>query len=511
MKRITKVVIALALCFSMLFATACSGGEKKEENSEKTLHVAAVNKGYGIDWLEAMLEDFCEDTGWEYVLYPYYDDSVATQKIESGIEACNYDIVFTGSRQIASTKYLMELSDVLNSQIESGTRAGLKISECIDPTVFAGLEDADEEGKYYKMPWTGGINGLLFNNAAITKALGADWQEQYPCRTTNELLEFCEACKKAGLAPFIHSAVSNYYSFLYEGWFAQYNGTEGMKEYFNGRYTNFLGEQTVGYDVSKNAGVLESVKVMESIFANGYSHEKSNAIDGEVTQTLFMTGEAAMISNGDWHQLEMQEQFPESDIRFMKLPIISALGTKLGITEEQLIALVDYVDGNGEKPEISTGTYTAEQLVEIVKDARSWVSSYADAFNVYIPSYSVNGETAKEFLKYMVSDEGQHIFSEVTQGLTMCYGYDLSQDAIFSELSEFAASRWEIATDAQYYIYQRGEAWNRAGLHPFRAIAKAPLEVLLSRTEDRYTAQMIYDYDYDYFKSNWSQMQNQVK
>lgn len=511
MKKVVKCVLALAMSGVMLLTSACGAGGENKGDAEKTLHVAAINKGYGIEWLENMLDEFCDSKGWDYVVYPVYTDDELIQKIEAGKEACNYDLVFAGTAEVADEKYLLELSEVLNSSIETGERAGRKISECMDPSVYSVLQSENEEGKYYRMPWTGGVNGLLYNNAAIVDALGADWMAKYPCRTTEELLELCAALKKEGLAPFIHSADTNYYSYLYEAWFAQYNGTEGMSNYFNALYRDFLGEQVTGYDVARNNGVLESAKVMESIFANGNSHERSNSIDWEVTQTLFMSGEAAMFSNGDWNNVEMMKQFPDNDVRFMKVPMISALGTKLGITDKQLASVVDYIDGKEENPGTSNSEYTNEQIIQIVTDARRWVASYVDMFNVSIPEYSQNAEMAKEFLKFMVSDVGQHIFSETTGGLTMCYGYDLSKDEIYSGLSEFAKSRWEIAKNAQFYTASRAEAYSKAGLFPFQARTKAPLEVLMSRTEDRYSAQKIYDYDYDYFKTNWNLIVNKLK
>ena len=92
----------------------------------------------------------------------------------------------------------------------------------------------------------------------------------------------------------------------------------------------------------------------------------------------------------------------------------------------------------------------------------------------------------------------------------MCYGYDLSKDSIYEDLSAFAKTRWEIAKNAKFYVYQRAEAYSRAGVKPFQANSKAPLEVLLSRAEDRYTAQMIYDYDYEFLKEQWSLIESKV-
>jgi ABC-type glycerol-3-phosphate transport system substrate-binding protein len=318
------------------------------------------------------------------------------------------------------------------------------------------------------------------------------------------LLDFCKAISAAGLPAFIHSANTNYYSFLYDAWFAQYNGTDGVNDYFDGIYENFMGERVVGYDVTHNQGILEAIKVKDSIFGGGYSHPKSNAIDWEVTQTYFMIGEAAMFANGDWHHQEMMKQFPDSDIRFLRVPVVSALGTKLGITDEQLAQFIDYADGKRGLPEVSTEKHTAQELAEIICDARSHVASYADFFMTYIPVYADNVDLAKTFLKFMVSDQGQHIFCEATKGLTQCYGYDLESDALYDNLSTFAKTRWDIAKDANLYILNRGNAYARVGLQPFTVKSKAPIEALLSRTDDRWTVEEIYEYDYETYKAKWS-------
>lgn len=505
MKQVLKKVVVIALVMSMLLLNAC--GTKQSDNSnkeggasEKTLYVAAINKGYGIKWLEAMLEEFCNEKGWDYVIYPVYEDSILKQKIEAGIEACNYDLVFSGTPGIAGEEFLLDLSQVMEYTIESGTREGKTVAEVIDPNVGAVMGSQDTG--YYQLPWTGGINGLIYNNTAIEKVLGKNWQDKYSCRTTNELLDFCKVLKDKGLAPFVHSANTNYYSFLYEVWFAQYNGTEGLSKYFDGFFTDFMGKEAVGYEVARNEGVLEAAKVMEAIFSKGYSHEKSNSIDWEVTQTLFMSGEAAMFSNGDWNNLEMSKQFPDNDIRFMKLPIISGLGTKLGITDGVLAQVVDYVDGKGEKPNVS------EEVIAAVADARTWAASYADQNTVSIPKYSVHGDMAVEFLKYMISDAGQHQFSVATDGLTMCYSYDLSKDSNYNEFSEFSKTRWEIAKTVNLYNSLGAGRYGRVGLAPFKARGIAPLEVLFSRTDDRMTAQEVYQYDIDTIKSSWNTIQN---
>ena len=512
MKKIKKILVLLMVCL-MAFSLFAGCGKKENENKSDTIYVSVINKGYGTDWLYSLLDAFCAiHTDYTYEITKAYDDSFIQTNIETGEEYCNYDLAFTGNISPADTKYLLDIKDVYAMTYTSGSRAGKTVKECMDSNVLALLEDVDPitkepTGSYYRMPWTGGVNGLLVNYSKVTEVMGAGWEETYPCRTTDELLDFCAALKAKGLAPFIHSAITKYYQFLYDGWFAQYNGKTEISDYYKGRYYDEVDNAfKEGPEAAVNDGVLESLKVMESIFANDYSYKDSNGIDWEVCQTYFMLGRSAMFSNGDWNNLEMMKQFPDNDIRFMRLPVISALGDKYGITETQLRTIIDYVDGKTTvKPAVSTGDYTADQLIDIVKEARSWTATYVEYYNTAIPVYSKKAEIAKEFLKFMVTDEGQRIFAKTTKGLTMCYGYDLEENhELYSSLNNFAKSRWNIAKNASYFIGTRREKFGSVGFGPFTAKNLAPIEVLMSRSSDRWSAQRCFDYDYEVARGNWA-------
>ena len=511
MNRLKRVFVAALAC---LMAFSVSGGcSHTQENRSDTIYVAVINKGYGTEWLYALLDTFCQNhSEYNYEVTKVYDDSMIKTNIETGADYCRYDLAFAGSMSPADDKYLLDLSDIYAETYATGTRAGKTVKECIDQNVIRMLEDIDPltkqpTGKYYKVPWTGGINGLLVNYRVVSALLGDGWESTYPCRTTDELLAFCEVLQNAGLSPFLHSATTKYYQNFYDTWFAQYNGLEGITNYYNGLYYDEVNETyTEGPEAAINDGVLESLKAMESIFANGYSHPESNGIDWEVCQTYFMLGYSAMFANGDWNNLEMMKQFPNNDIRFMRLPVISALGKKYGITESQLISLIDYVDGETSvMPAVSTADYTAEELVDIVREARSWTATYVEYHNAAIPVYSKKAEIAKEFLRFMISDEGQRIFARSTKGLTMCYGYDLEENAeLYESLPQFAKTRWKIAKNASYFMINRTEKFGAVGFGPFRARDVAPIEVLMSRSSDRWSAQRCFEYDYTSASNAWS-------
>ena len=105
----------------------------------------------------------------------------------------------------------------------------------------------------------------------------------------------------------------------------------------------------------------------------------------------------------------------------------------------------------------------------------------------------------------MVSDEGQEVYARATNGLTMCYGWNIEEnDSVWNSVGNFAKSRWPIVKNARFLIRDRWESYGRAGLTPFRASEVAPLPILLSRATNAWSAQKAYEYDYETYEREWS-------
>ncbi len=507
MKRISRI-LALALCFTVAMSVF-SGCGNKNENREDTIYAVCINKGYGTDWVDALLKRFCEkNPQYKYDVEKVYNDDQIKDKIESGSQYCRWDLAFNGATYAADTSYLLSLNDVYDYQITDGARAGTTVKSNVDENALKGIaKKVNGQEVYYAMPWTAEIGGLCVNNDAVTAKLGENWKQNYPCRTTNELLEFCAALKTAGLEPLMHSATNDYYGGIARVWFAQYNCEIGVSDYFEGRFSTPLGYQ-VGPEVAKNQGVLEAYKVLEAFGNAGYYYSDGYGLEWDVAQTLFMSGSAAMLPIGDWVQTEMNKQYPNVDVQFIRYPILSALATdKYGITDEELSNVIAYVDGTiAEKPTVnSSKDLSVDEIIELVEVARSWSNSYINNFTVCIPNYSPKTQIAKEFLKFMVSDEGQEVYARATNGLTMCYGYDIEQNEnLWNSIGNFAKSRWPIVKNARFLVRDRWESYAKAGLTPFRATEVAPLPILLSRETNRWTAQKAYEYDYETYQREWS-------
>ncbi len=484
----------------------------KKADSNNTLDIIAINKGYGISWLIALADEFTKQhPDIEITIRTETDDEVLASQLGLGLAYSKYDLFFS-TLTPSNVSLLADISDVYN-----GAPDGTAVKERMDPALLRSFASEDENGEetYYSMPWVQSLGGLLANNEALTKALGADWQTKYPVRTTAELENLAAVLKGKNLSAFIHAADTSYYQYLYEVWWAQYEGLDAIGDFFSGRSYDAEGNPSLSPSIFLQEGRVKAVETLESLLSpsKGYSYDISNNIGWNETQTRFMLGDAAFLPLGDWTVREMATSFPNSDIRILRTPVVSSLAGKFGITEEELRAVIDYADGvTNEAPALSPKKlFTAEQVIEEVAKARKITFSYADRHTAYVASYGRGKQHAVEFLKFMTSNGGQKIFAEVMQGPTLPFGYDVSKDeAIWNSYSPFAKSRWDIAKDASLYLYRFDLPLGKQNLLPFRITTVAPLEVLLTRSNDRKTANDIIMTDYNYYTASGNSAWNDL-
>lgn len=527
MKKKPAVRMLAMLCVLTMSMTliGCQGkkgdtySEKNVSDSENTLDIVAIEKGYGTKWLYALADAYKEKhPEVEITITTETEDTNITNKLEMGADYSRYDLFFAGTdvRSMITSAlngdeekaYLADLTEVYEAAPD-----GKKIKDTLDPSLLAAFQyENDGKEVYYTMPWVQTVAGLLANDKVLIDALGENWEDKYPVRTTNELVKISEKLAEKNVPAFIHAAATSYYQFLYEVWWAQYEGLENIENFYSGRYFDEVEQKMkIGPEIFNQQGRLEAMKVMEATFGAGYSDEKSNSYTWNETQTHFMLGDSAFFSNGDWNNLEMEKSFPDNQVRFLRTPIVSSLGTKLGITEEQLCQIIDYVDAvldgkEAQAPSFApTGSYTAEQVIEEVKKARTLTYTYSNYHAAFAASYGKGLEHAKEFLIFMASEEGQEIFAKAMNGPTLPYGYDVeSNENIWSGYSDYAKSRWMLAKNATYQYTRTDKPLGATGINVYRAISKAPIEVLFCHEDSnmRMTAQEIYEEDYAYYKGS---------
>lgn len=500
------VVSAAGLC-------ACGDSGGKGEGVNGYLKISAVKLGYGVDWLNAMIEEFEKSSGINVDL-SVVNGAAGQDALDDEIESLASDTdlffnkrgwfakgVYEGSISAKGKNYdclYADLSDVWNSVADEGSAKTVK--DKMDATYANAF---DIEGKYYALPWAGGVYGIV-RNLSVWKDLGlTDSDVPY---TTNELFELCDKIK-ANKAPFIYSLKKEYYSGWLPIFFAQYEGKENAENFMKGLDPDGeLSENLYTYD-----GQVEAIKILKTLLdsANGYQYSRSESIDFTAMQGLFIRGEALFSINGSWLETEASN-FDNAQLDMIKTPVISSIVNKLSFcpteggkkikydnltaeqrkaADEKLSEVIKYVDKTdaGETAEKPAGV--TDEDIKIVTEARhySYMAGGTD-HQAYVPSYSSHIREAKEFLKFMYSDKGLNIYYKTLKGTTLpatpVGGYEEGVTLSEFRKSVNAATKEDFTFDrvekARLFVLNNVNAYFSNGVTPVTAIreGKTPQEII---------------------------------
>ena len=472
MKKIGKVAICtMAAAMACCGFAACGGG--LPEGKTVVLDISPFNGGYGIQWLKDMKAAY-EDEHPE-VLIRISEDVVRREdqltEIQSGVS--DFDIYFTGFNfhgELYKGTKLADISDVYE-----------EIGDKINPAVVNWYE---HDGKQYSLPWGTGVLGILYH-----KDMFAQNNIEVP-RTTNELLAVAEKINTVrGNAEkpyaFSYCAKDNYWDYLFNPWFCQYEGIQNYENYWNCIGTN--GKQydqtVVAYD-----GILRTMEVYEKLMlsTNNYNHPDSKTATFTNMQIHFLDGDTAMMVNGDWTVNELLKsgaytKEETADIAFMRTPIISSIVEKMDLYthgtktfyeltaqeqaayEAKLTAIIDAVDnGTGKPSDVSQKDY------DKIAEARSITPTMACYHNAVIPSASENIEEAKKFLKFMYSDKGLKVYSDSVYACGLPVQYTKEQVAEIAGDSALIQTAYEMLDNAYltFHTVGKNRVFSQNGLNP---------------------------------------------
>ncbi len=519
MSKIAKKIITLCLATVCAFGvTACAGGgnESTAEGENGSLTISAVKLGYGVEWLEKLAEEFEKkekihvnmqkpaigDAG-QAALDTELESRVSKSDLFFNKRGWFSKAVYEGRITAGNDTYdclYADLTDVWNSVVDEGSTKTIK--DKIDPTYVASSEI---EGKYYSLPWAGGVFGIVRN---LNKWEELELTAEDVPYTTNQLFALCDKVKEKEVAPFIYSLETEYYTAWIPTFFAQYEGKANAEAFMAGKDPDGeVSEHIYTYD-----GQVEALKVLQTLLdaKNGYQHESSSGLDFTSMQGQFVRGAALFSINGSWLENEAAN-FSSAKLDMIKTPVVSSLVQKLSFCPK---------DGAGKK--IKADNFTAEQkatadakLVEIIKyvdatdagetavkpdgvtdddikkvtEARhySYMAGGTD-HQAYIPAYAKNVENAKKFLKFMYSDEGLNVYYKTLKGATLpatpVNGY--TEQVTFSEFrkSVNAATEEGFVFDriekARYFALGSISACFTNGVKPVTALnsGKTPKEIV---------------------------------
>lgn len=406
------------------------GGGLSAEEGKGTIEIVVAKLGNGTDWLKALCDAYNKKTGVGFEIHELVGQA-GIEAIQTEMESLasstdlfvtrpkNYfKMVYSGAVNVRGETYpcaLADLTDVYTTPLEGEN--GATVLSKMD-SKYSNYFNID--GRYYGLPWGSDIMGVV-RNLNVWNKLGLK-DEDVP-NTTDEMFALCDKVKSKGTAPFIYSLSDEYYSTIVPIWFAQYEGSASMANWFNGRDPS--GQET--YNIYSYDGMVKSLEILQTLLDSkkGYQHESSKTLPFTSMQGYFLRDQALFCVNGSWLETEMGSNYKGSNIDYIRTPIVSALSEKMSYydasnpveNDKKLSALVDYVDGRSSS--LPEGTTTEDAA--IVKDARESASYIRGGHdhNMLVPSYSDQIENVKDFLRFVYSDEGLNIYYKVMEGGTL--------------------------------------------------------------------------------------------
>jgi len=515
MKKFTiRLISLLSAAVLSLAAVGCG----KNVNKESTLFIDISSAGYGIEWLDPLVEMYKVDhPGIDVQINSLTKGDIEyVEKALSGRAETDLFFVETDIYKYLKTPVIASDGKKYDSVFEDITDLYNTVIPGESKTIAEKMESAylnynTVDGKNYSLPWMGSLEGLLVNFDVYEDSFG-----KLP-NTTDELVKFCEKIKSlgSGVSPFIFSISDSYWDNIWDIWVNQYNGRENMCKFYDGYVVDgtYAGERYIP-EMFLNDGISEALNVLETLLKhdNGFQNELSYTSTFTEMQNLFLESKnkILMCPNGSWIEREMSANYDKSElnIEFMKTPVISALGTKLGITDSELSSIIEYVDGNSDldgdsasEPSFTSSKgLTKQQVTDSVAEARGMVTA-GKYFSSFIPSYGTKKDLAKDFLQLLASDRGLEAVAKVI-GSKAPFTYDMLSRAEELNLSDFMVSVQKILSVSSPYFLQPDNLFRFGGVKLINNISSPTKSLAAINSKDFLSADKIYTGNYTYLNSS---------
>ncbi len=385
MKKAKIALASLALVAAAAGLASC-GGTGRNPSSSNEIWICAYDGGYGQEWANDLAARFEELTGKS--VHFDFDTSLVSRLGSALKDGGDYDIYLSHGipwQEYAVQGLLAPLDDLYEDKVEGydGTFE--------DRLVETAAENSMLDGHYYKVCWTQGAGGILYN-MDMFEANGWEVPETY-----DELVALCNTINNSGLVssqetpvkPFAWSGSERQYYWDYPvfEWWAQLAGMEKVNQVFE--YLGPTGEYSDGYEMynpdTYYKEFIEAYEMWYDLVAtadNSLPNAQSTTLNSAKGQ--FVTGQAAMMPYAQWAKYELEmvtdgEGLP-FDVAMMPTPKATA-GAEA----------VNYMVGFGD--------------------------------SIIVPANSPNIEGAKDFIRFMATEESCATFVEKSHGAFLAFDY----------------------------------------------------------------------------------------
>lgn len=530
--KVVKKVLAGVLAVVMAMSMIGCGKKDTVSSDEKTLNVRVYRAGYGDDYIRAWaaaFESLYAEEGYKINIVSS-DSSLTAATVMTEMllgENNGIDLYFAGSlgsdqlvqnsRENDMDITAADLTDVYQSKPikADGTEEDVKIIDkfkegYVDLFYYHG-EDEEAKGKIYTYGVSASPCGFFFNEELLKS-----YDLEVP-NTTDELIHCFQVIQKkqeeTGVYPTAWAGL-NAFTYWYAAedvWAAQYDGIEAYQQFLSLQNPKKAEE---GWKVYESQGWRESLDALAQVVHLDYAADKTISMDHTTAQHNFLSEKAVFMINGAWLQNEMAANYLEQakKIKMMRMPVISALGVKLGLDgnggkdaakcEKVLTKVIDLIDTDKTDDAIvkEIGGITKAQ-VAAVRDARNLHYDWASGGTV-INAFSTKIDIAKLFLRFIASDDAMRLYYDYASGFS---ALKPTTDIGYETDSEFWNSVYEISEDPDsrhFYRYEQG--WRTALSMPCFSKYTA-VEKELATAKGQLTGEQIMDAELAYAKETFTQ------
>jgi len=472
MKKINPI---LFLTPALLLASLV-GCNSKSDGGKKVIQIGVACKGYRSTFANDLVNAFNKkhDDVSAKIVYTGPDANYQDNRLQ--LKNNQVDLIFTLTNTVFATqinktiRHWADLSDIYESPLEGYKEAdgSAKIKDYIDRSFYNSFTFTD--GKQYAIPFTSGVVGLLYNktkwDSTNTALRNGGKDELVLPKTTTEMFTLFERIKttdvknaSGGAYAFSYSGVNSYMHFMFNSLWPQYLGANTAENFFKGQDEH--GVYTA--DIYKSDARLYSYDTIRKMIlsSNGYVSEKDIGLTYDLEQLSFLRGNSLFSCNGDWMEAEASKQFNpgEADVELIRTPVLSEIVKNPEISSDftgsdatkdkklsSIVSLIDtkYIEGDDEPNESDASSLAISlNTLKFVYHARLVRHTLPD-FTALIPEYSKELTEAKDFLKFMLSKEGQEIVMNATYGCSSPLTIDYSQMEYYQIGTAFTKSRLNI-------------------------------------------------------------------
>ena len=381
------LLLPLAISASLLCLTGCFGGNDRGSNE---IYVTVYDGGYGTEWIKQVALDYEAKTG---VKVNWTADQSILDRISSELDSPSSDIYMSHDitwQEFAEQGLLENLDDLYASEVE-GTGKTFKDRLCAGAEEVSRLED----GHYYKVCYTQGAGGLIYN---IDMFRENHWEVP---TTYDELLALCQQIVADNVqtdnldtvVPIAWSGADReyYWDYIVFEWWAQLAGKAAVDKFK--AYKGDDGKYSTGYQVydpqTNHKEFVQAYDMWHRLIAQNpqFSNNKPQSAKLVTANSLFASGAAAMIPYAQWAQYEIQNNSGinfDFDIAMMKTPKAKA-------------------------------------------DAQDFNYNVGFGDSMIIPANipDASKAAAKEFLKYLAGKEGCKTFVDKARGAFLAFDYSI--------------------------------------------------------------------------------------